>query len=279
MCGGTAQDTAIADTLAGLSPRVRGNHTGHINDECLSGSIPACAGEPILIMCSEALHKVYPRVCGGTPNPRTTRKGDWGLSPRVRGNPEPKDDKERGLGSIPACAGEPRTQGRQGKGTGVYPRVCGGTLLRYECLPIQMGLSPRVRGNLKYRTGIAGHSRSIPACAGEPVEQRCRQADSQVYPRVCGGTNDGFYRGRYGLGLSPRVRGNHIFLGGSVHGSGSIPACAGEPTADRGYNGIYRVYPRVCGGTTSMFLGWSAISGLSPRVRGNQPKKQPLPST
>ena len=192
-----------------------------------------------------------------------------GLSPRVRGNPYSSCALKLSIRSIPACAGEPRTQGRQGKGTGVYPRVCGGTPNPRTTRKGDWGLSPRVRGNLKYRTGIAGHSRSIPACAGEPVEQRCRQADSQVYPRVCGGTNDGFYRGRYGLGLSPRVRGNHIFLGGSVHGSGSIPACAGEPTADRGYNGIYRVYPRVCGGTSATSPSPDHRAGLSPRVRAS----------
>ena len=52
--------------------------------------------------------------------------------------------------------------------TGVYPRVCGGTLIAKGATPLDVGLSPRVRGNRgkieqhRYKIG------SIPACAGEP---------------------------------------------------------------------------------------------------------------
>ena len=55
------------------------------------------------------------------------------------------------------------------------------------------------------------------------------QIKLEVYPRVCGGTNEIGDALAYVYGLSPRVRGNHrasLPAGGSC---GSIPACAGEP--------------------------------------------------
>ena len=111
--------------------------------------------------------------------------------------------------------------------------------------------------------------RSIPACAGEPAWENKRQYKFEVYPRVCGGT---LWFSTYQAsisGLSPRVRGNH---GHSTHRgrpSGSIPACAGEPAQCHKPACEYRVYPRVCGGTTRARAFCDGGRGLSPRVRGN----------
>ena len=55
----------------------------------------------------------------------------------------------------------------------------------------------------------------------------------------------------------------------AVH-AGSIPACAGEPATASTIETLTRVYPRVCGGTTTDLSGWCRIGGLSPRVRGNR---------
>ena len=70
----------------------------------------------------------------------------------------------------------------------VYPRVCGGTVALPISPDLDMGLSPRVRGNLIHYRRRPAWVGSIPACAGEP-EVRLRLASSnRVYPRVCGGT-------------------------------------------------------------------------------------------
>ena len=52
---------------------------------------------------------------------------------------------------------------------------------------------------------------------------------------------------------------------------GSIPACAGEPSAAASSASASTVYPRVCGGTS--VPGWRILTGLglSPRVRGTSP--------
>ena len=169
VCGGTACRTRARALSRGLSPRVRGNPGRGGRRGGAGGSIPACAGEPILRLRQPGMPSVYPRVCGGT-GTTTYKKGeDDGLSPRVRGNPQAAAMAKDSRGSIPACAGEPWAGTRRTKRWPVYPRVCGGTRNEaLDCL-VLAGLSPRVRGN---RTaGGCSHAAagSIPACAGEPT--------------------------------------------------------------------------------------------------------------
>ena len=87
VCGGAVCRFRFLDLTTGLSPRVRGSLFQVDEKAVFAGSIPACAGEPRLVIRPLLLEQVYPRVCGGaivqvvqTENPR-------GLSPRVRGSP------------------------------------------------------------------------------------------------------------------------------------------------------------------------------------------------
>ncbi len=256
-------------TEAGLSPRVRGNHLSGHGRRPWHGSIPACAGEPSASVrrsietrsipaCAGEPSRdppgcigaaVYPRVCGGTDNTDRKANPDLGLSPRVRGNLNSELMSVSYVGSIPACAGEPEIQPRRRSGLWVYPRVCGGTI----------------------RTKIPGSPGrgSIPACAGEPDAQVRRPSSIEVYPRVCGGTKGCMSLIPSSKGLSPRVRGNPIYIRRLSDLQGSIPACAGEPPmAQKRYSNI-GVYPRVCGGTVWMVFSIMPRQGLSPRVRGN----------
>ena len=112
-------------------------------------------------------------------------------------------------------------------------------------------------------------SRSIPACAGEPMSDSHMRLLVWVYPRVCGGTSSFTIEDGTVNGLSPRVRGNPRARSVGRLAQGSIPACAGEP-ARRGSSASSRaVYPRVCGGTPCPAHGGERPNGLSPRVRGN----------
>ena len=107
-----------------------------------------------------------------------------------------------------------------------------------------------MRGNHGTHVHAWECSRSIPACAGEPPPSSLSQQQGRVYPRVCGGTNGGVNEGQ------------HFFR--------SIPACAGEPKCGSLTSSSKRVYPRVCGGTTAPRRRRGVVTGLSPRVRGNQ---------
>ena len=251
VCGGTVQTGRETVKEQGLSPRVRGNHRLRtLVGEC-ARSIPACAGEPPGPPAALGLQRVYPRVCGGT-QPAIRRKAPpIGLSPRVRGNRPNGAGNGEGTRSIPACAGEPGQAGQMFFHYKVYPRVCGGTAIHELDDLSDQGLSPRVRGNQVQGSMGRCQGGSIPACAGEPTGDVRSRSNSQVYPRVCGGTGHRFDRGATPVGLSPRVRGNRILPRARGVPNRSIPACAGEP--GDGFIGIQtkEVYPRVCGGTRS----------------------------
>ena len=197
-----------------------------------------------------------------------------GLSPRVRGNHEKLHDEIPSWGSIPACAGEPHSAGLSASSLGVYPRVCGGTGMAGLDKSEGTGLSPRVRGNLSGFSPPASSQGSIPACAGEPGASRGRLRRWWVYPRVCGGTQGSSTTPARSRGLSPRVRGNRTHPPAGCQCAGSIPACAGEPLRLAASTRASRVYPRVCGGTATVTGPSPSRWGLSPRVRGNRPRKR-----
>ena len=269
VCGGTNRALCIAMTLAGLSPRVRGNLRPVLRFCRALRSIPACAGEPPPPDSQPRHERVYPRVCGGTDATGLRALQVQGLSPRVRGNLLVWVAGSLVWGSIPACAGEPRARSECNLRSRVYPRVCGGTANAMRDAIDFRGLSPRVRGNRAERRGPGPPSWSIPACAGEPETVREMSAYQWVYPRVCGGTFLHNAKWRVRIGLSPRVRGNHHPCALSIWSCGSIPACAGEPGQEITGTMVREVYPRVCGGTTLSTWGGALWYGLSPRVRGN----------
>ena len=270
VCGGTCHFLAPLDTEPGLSPRVRGNPSCWRTVSHSCRSIPACAGEPGVSSVAVAGRWVYPRVCGGTPSPAVLPERGAGLSPRVRGNQSPAAGQRGRYGSIPACAGEPRRRCCRRYCRQVYPRVCGGTARYFIQTLDTPGLSPRVRGNPAGEELERQFTRSIPACAGEPQRRRASQLKYPVYPRVCGGTDNGVSTDSWGRGLSPRVRGNHYGPAEPQSGRRSIPACAGEPRRRDGRCGCRAVYPRVCGGTRHASAQRRPEQGLSPRVRGNR---------
>ena len=134
--------------------------------------------------------RVYPRVCGGTTVIELARTSTHGLSPRVRGNHFVDSKNCTPCGSIPACAGEPGAAFAALREGRVYPRVCGGTVESLWSPDEVEGLSPRVRGNRMDKRSPSQYVRSIPACAGEPSIRLARLPSSEVYPRVCGGTEE-----------------------------------------------------------------------------------------
>ncbi len=137
-------------------------------------------------------------------------------------------------------------------------------------VPPTEGLSPRMRGSRRLvRDWHVGYG-SIPAHAGEPVEQVRHRLASRVYPRACGGASQSFILPVAGSGLSPRMRGSPDRASRHQIGKGSIPAHAGEPLASRWQAGRIRVYPRACGGATAIMRRRPDQTGLSPRMRGSQ---------
>ena len=175
-----------------------------------------------------------------------------GLSPQVRGNPVIAHEGGKEWGSIPAGAGEPLAPSSLAPKGQVYPRRCGGTHFIGPFMSDDWGLSPQVRGN--HATDIEeGWSRgSIPAGAGEPPEPDIHPSGVWVYPRRCGGTPMKWAGLLRQWGLSPQVRGNRDDQRPAPSRTGSIPAGAGEPGTSPTVSSGRRVYPRRCGGTSSL---------------------------
>ena len=228
-CGGTAIPEAVIRVWLGLSPRLRGNRFSFICLLALCRSIPAPAGEPLALPAPIEAGQVYPRACGGTCVwfPSTTLI--WGLSPRLRGNLGQTEQPPESPGSIPAPAGEPSRKSAGGTSSRVYPRACGGTRNALLVTRVQMGLSPRLRGNLAPQPHGRACQRSIPAPAGEPYRHWKSYEEMRVYPRACGGTPPDCNQPILWPGLSPRLRGNREWAGAHPPDWRSIPAPAGEP--------------------------------------------------
>ena len=270
LCGGTDRDPAAAGQAGGLSPPVRGNPPRALRRLPQQGSIPACAGEPSSTTCGAWMRGVYPRLCGGTMHISDARDTVLGLSPPVRGNRCNGARSRRRGRSIPACAGEPLRRSSIRRLWRVYPRLCGGTCGGGGGAGVMAGLSPPVRGNRSDGRSRCRPARSIPACAGEPSLDTSGWRLYAVYPRLCGGTIDLVAQQITADGLSPPVRGNRAGGGNAAAGVGSIPACAGEPPGIAAAAVVFRVYPRLCGGTDLVLVRGERLLGLSPPVRGNR---------
>ena len=93
-----------------------------------------------------------------------------------------------------------------------------------------------------------------------------------VYPRACGGTGRTPAIVGEVSGLSPRLRGNPPSPPGTAAATRSIPAPAGEPPPSGSTPQLEPVYPRACGGTEYFTRAAKLLIGLSPRLRGNQPR-------
>ena len=128
VCGATACLLFSHASPRSLSPRVRGNRCGKRYPVERPGSIPACAGQPVLCLCRLCACQVYPRVCGATAPEAIDATPEPGLSPRVRGNPPSRPTQNKAYRSIPACAGQPALVEPCILAGTVYPRVCGATL-------------------------------------------------------------------------------------------------------------------------------------------------------
>ena len=176
--------------------------------------------------------EVYPRPRGGTFVSALYAPGTRGLSPPTRGNPRYHVPADTGNGSIPAHAGEP-TMGLGAVGScSVYPRPRGGTAARGASLLDDNGLSPPTRGNPRARSWTNTSMRSIPAHAGEPAPTQSSRSRAPVYPRPRGGTIVVVGIDYAHRGLSPPTRGNLRIDFDTTGIEGSIPAHAGEPSAD-----------------------------------------------
>ncbi len=268
-CGAARSVRPGCHTCTGLSPRVRGSLISISYLYLVCRSIPASAGQPIVIVVPPSYLRVYPRECGAAFIPDIDAIREEGLSPRVRGSRALSRVAKLFRRSIPASAGQPHPCNATRRSSTVYPRECGAAS-PYPLGTLNVpGLSPRVRGSRANRPRHPSLRRSIPASAGQPGVSRHQPASDRVYPRECGAASVKRISINNPLGLSPRVRGSRLLRDAQVAVQRSIPASAGQPRTSQASLLTGSVYPRECGAARSGRTAWRVKLGLSPRVRGS----------
>ncbi len=216
------------------------------------------------------LPRVDPRVCGAASAQSLPTGTALGRSPRVRGSRARASRRPARVGSIPACAGQPSDTSTVIAPVRVDPRVCGAATGTPRDENLVTGRSPRVRGSPSSWLAAREARGSIPACAGQPARQFASKFPRRVDPRVCGAAERRKVNDEGVEGRSPRVRGSLAAMRTATAGTGSIPACAGQPRGQPVDDGPRRVDPRVCG-AASLRPGRSrGCRGRSPRVRGSR---------
>ena len=181
---------------------------------------------------------------------------------------------------------------------GVDPRVGGGAELSVWLLHNLNGRSPRGRGSRYDAIANGTIGRSIPAWAGEPIQNNLRRNRRKVDPRVGGGAAHTFppppplslVDPRVGggaacfsmgrncrSGRSPRGRGSHFPRMSTAFFNRSIPAWAGEPLFQKNQQFVITVDPRVGGGAVLLGKVNRPSTGRSPRGRGSpRPGDRPV---
>ncbi len=258
----------------GPSPRTRGSLDQRSAERDRRGSIPANAGEPSGRTHSPPARWVHPRERGGAAERRDHDARPAGPSPRTRGSRSLPPPGEADTRSIPANAGEPGVVRGQHRGFGVHPRERGGAVDPDSPTQPVPGPSPRTRGSPESARWATGSGRSIPANAGEPRDRRCLRRQRPVHPRERGGArhaSDSMTRRR---GPSPRTRGSRMTPAFWAIRTGSIPANAGEPTAERQSLSPAAVHPRERGGAAWNNAHPASDAGPSPRTRGSPPQER-----
>src|SRR5690606_38987177 len=152
----------------------------------MSGLSPRMRGTGARARRSWPLSTVYPRGCGERCEILRDQYGLTGLSPRMRGTAPGSGVLPGRSRFIPADAGNGGGQAMPSLGGPVYPRGCGErgqTLLHENRID---GLSPRMRGTVRFCLIGREVLRFIPADAGNGSRVCSPVIPVTVYPRGCG---------------------------------------------------------------------------------------------
>ena len=268
MCGERELAELVIAKKRGSSPRVRGTRPRLPPGAHRVRFIPACAGNAPPVCPCARITTVHPRVCGERSRIDKVWPASVGSSPRVRGTRGGTAQQTYWRRFIPACAGNASAPAAGRTQSPVHPRVCGE---RSASLPMRAnnhGSSPRVRGTLAYRQGVASLGRFIPACAGNARRNSSANVLATVHPRVCGERWRRTGVAKVAIGSSPRVRGTRWPEQRRHAGLRFIPACAGNASLRSSALSRRSVHPRVCGERETGDVRHLATRGSSPRVRG-----------
>ena len=191
-------------------------------------SIPASAGEAELGEIYQIRLRVNPRQRGGSSARRLDAYSFRGQSPPARGKLLPFLACVLNIRSIPASAGEATPPATKAGAPRVNPRQRGGSKRGWWWLACAEGQSPPARGKQVAQEIVRKREGSIPASAGEAMEEESRGSVLGVNPRQRGGSSIDARNSGEALGQSPPARGKRVIRAPAGMARRSIPASAGE---------------------------------------------------
>ena len=207
MCGEHCCTCALMPAIVGSSPHVRGAPITKATVPMMNGIIPACAGSTFRPRGHVSGYRDHPRMCGEHALNEMKIPREVGSSPHVRGARGSCVVPERVGGIIPACAGSTRKSRASLVVPRDHPRMCGEHRVGLECVFLEEGSSPHVRGALRLFRFPLDLTGIIPACAGSTIRLAGRSMCSRDHPRMCGEHALNEMKIPREVGSSPHVRG------------------------------------------------------------------------
>ena len=135
-------------------------------------------------------------------------------------------------------------------------------------MALGLGPSPLARGKLSAASVTVPVMGTIPARAGETVQDAAYHTVHGDHPRSRGGNIAGCNFWATHLGPSPLARGKLDVTAVNYDARGTIPARAGETTPQEPRIGPQRDHPRSRGGNAAVRSARPSVLGPSPLARG-----------
>ena len=186
VCGEKAAILCKLKLSPGSPPRMRGKEANRCMQPPKCGITPAYAGKRHAHPRRACLLRDHPRVCGEKAQHRATWYSAAGSPPRMRGKASMALSCLFCLRITPAYAGKSLKDYGKTMRNQDHPRVCGEKMIGDECLPVNKGSPPRMRGKAMLAFVEIWLKRITPAYAGK--RQRCISDALRGWdhPRVCG---------------------------------------------------------------------------------------------
>ena len=145
-CGADFAGDAVAVSVQGSSPQVRGRLARDATATPQPGLIPAGAGQTPSAPWKASAQRAHPRRCGADTALFVAVIAVLGSSPQVRGRLALPPRWAAMWRLFPAGAGQTTGPQRAGFVIGAHPRRCGADITRRPAMLPRMGSSPQVRG-------------------------------------------------------------------------------------------------------------------------------------
>ena len=257
--------------VCGSSPLARGTRSPIGSCACLSGIIPACAGNTTVAAIRRCRARDHPRLRGEHSHWRLRTWRISGSSPLARGTLRSLSALSLAAGIIPACAGNTPRPRRSPAWAWDHPRLRGEHVLVRSLVCVLLGSSPLARGTLIFQYDRVSDFGIIPACAGNTWGGACGGSCLGDHPRLRGehGIIQRVHNGR--RGSSPLARGTPPIRVMKSPDGGIIPACAGNTTHLPILRDMAEDHPRLRGEHKSSVVGNLPDVGSSPLARGTRP--------